>query len=277
MAAKQEEELSLFELASAKLSDAQKLMAEARDLLKQDLNNARQEKSAIEEITKTLNEVHFASTIKLNVGGKIYKTTLDTLRKDPDSMLCAMFSGRFELKADEDDGAYFIDRDAELFRYILNYLRNGQLILTDAERIKEELLEEAKFYQVQGIIEQLEQKTPTSPGLLGSSLIVKTETYQSALKSWLPPNATCSLLYRASTDGYTPADFHRCCDNKGPTLMLIKSGEYIFGGYTSKSWESPGSMQLIHNVYSLMIILIRTLIAILRRKTIASVDHKQIL
>ena len=72
-----EQELSLFGLASAKLSDAQKFMAEARDLLKQDLNNARQEKSAIEEITKTLNEVHFASTIKLNVGGKIYETTLD--------------------------------------------------------------------------------------------------------------------------------------------------------------------------------------------------------
>ena len=77
-----------------------------------------QSRHKIEEITKTLNEVHFASTIKLNVGGKIYKTTLDTLRKDPDSMLCAMFSGRFELKADEDDGAYFIDRDAELFRYV---------------------------------------------------------------------------------------------------------------------------------------------------------------
>ena len=108
-ATQKEEELSLFELA-------QKHFAEGRQLLEQDLNNARQEKATIEQITKTLNEVHFASTIKLNVGGKIYKTTLDTLRKDPDSMLCAMFSGRFELKADEDDGAYFIDRDAELFR-----------------------------------------------------------------------------------------------------------------------------------------------------------------
>jgi len=116
MASEQEQELGLFELASAKLSDAQKLMAEARELLNQDLNNARQEKSAMEQVTKALNQIHFASTIKLNVGGKIYKTTLDTLRKDPDSMLCAMFSGRFELKADEDDGAYFIDRDAELFR-----------------------------------------------------------------------------------------------------------------------------------------------------------------
>jgi len=114
MATKQK--LSLFELATAKLSDAQKLMAEARELLKQDLNNARQEKSAIEEITKTLNEVHFPSSIKLNVGGKIYETTLHTLRKDPDSMLCAMFSGRFELTANKRNGAYFIDRDGKLFR-----------------------------------------------------------------------------------------------------------------------------------------------------------------
>ena len=118
MAANQEHELSLFELASAKLSDAQKLMAEARELLKQDLNNSRKEKTAIEEITRTLNEVHFASTIMLNVGGKIYETTLATVRKDPDSMLCAMFSGRFELKANERDGAYFIDRDGKLFRYV---------------------------------------------------------------------------------------------------------------------------------------------------------------
>ncbi len=132
MAAEQKKQkTNLFELA-------QKHFAEGRELLEQDLNNARQEKAAIEEkarqeqaafeerarqekaafeeMTKTLNKVHFASTIMLNVGGKIYKTTLDTLRKDPDSMLCAMFSGRFELKADDEDGAYFIDRDAELFR-----------------------------------------------------------------------------------------------------------------------------------------------------------------
>ena len=58
MATKQEE-LSLFELAVPNsISDTQRLMVAARDLLKQGLNNARQEESAIEEITKTLNEVH---------------------------------------------------------------------------------------------------------------------------------------------------------------------------------------------------------------------------
>ena len=91
---------------------------EAQSRMEKDLDNAGRGKSAIDDITKSLSEVHFASTIKLNVGGKIYKTTLDTLRKDPDSMLSAMFSGKFELRVDEDDGAYFIDRDAELFRYV---------------------------------------------------------------------------------------------------------------------------------------------------------------
>jgi len=84
-------------------------------LLKKDLEKLRREKAAFEKMTNTLNEVHFGSTVKLNVGGKIYKTTLNTLRKDPDSMLSAMFSGRFEfIKPDEEDGAYFIDRDGKL-------------------------------------------------------------------------------------------------------------------------------------------------------------------
>ena len=124
----------------------------------------------------------------------------------------------------------------------MNFLRDGELLCPKDETVREELLKEAKFYQVQGVIEQLEDKTLASPDFLGSSLIVKDETHQSALQSWLPTNATCSLLYRASVYGKTPADFHRCCDNKGPTLVLIKSGQYIFGGYTSQSWISPSGI-----------------------------------
>ena len=100
--------------------------------------------------------------------------------------------------------------------------------------MRNELLAEAKFYQVQGIITQLQGNI----FLFEDSLIIKEETHQSTLQSWLPPTATCSLLYRTSTDGNTPADFHRCCDNKGPTLVLIRVQEYIFGGYSSRSWES---------------------------------------
>ena len=64
----------------------------------------------------------FPKIIDLNVGGTFYSTTLDTLRSDPDSMLCAMFSGRVGVLKDK-DSRYFIDRDGNLFRHILNFLR----------------------------------------------------------------------------------------------------------------------------------------------------------
>ena len=65
----------------------------------------------------------FEKVVTLDVGGTKYRTTLSTLTKYPDSMLGAMFSGRHDLPQQE-DGSYFIDRDGEVFKYILMYLRD---------------------------------------------------------------------------------------------------------------------------------------------------------
>ena len=47
------------------------------------------------------------------------------------------------------------------------------------------------------------------------------------------------LLYRGSRDGSTSNDFHKKCDNQGPTLCLYKNEKgHIFGGYSSISWTS---------------------------------------
>jgi gas vesicle protein len=48
------------------------------------------------------------------------------------------------------------------------------------------------------------------------------------------------LIYKATRDGFGASDFHRCCDNQGPTMSVIQSkdGGYLFGGYTSVSWRS---------------------------------------
>ena len=46
------------------------------------------------------------------------------------------------------------------------------------------------------------------------------------------------LIYRASEHNYTANSFHKCCDDKGPTLIVVKSSEgWIFGGYTTQSWS----------------------------------------
>jgi hypothetical protein len=51
------------------------------------------------------------------------------------------------------------------------------------------------------------------------------------------------LIYKATRDGFGSNDFHRCCDNRGPTMTVIRSKDdgYVFGGYTSVSWRSIGS------------------------------------
>lgn len=104
-------------IANENISQAQALIGEAHRIMVQQVENVSRESAKLEQRTKELRRVHFAQTIKLNVGGKIYKTTLATLQKDPDSTLGAMFSGRFAVEPSEDDGAYFIDRDGKAFRY----------------------------------------------------------------------------------------------------------------------------------------------------------------
>ena len=123
----------------------------------------------------------------------------------------------------------------------MDCLRNGEVLCPDDKIVQKRLLKKAEFFQIQGIITLLEEK----PFLPLSAVIIKNEDHHFTVMSWLPPGATCSLLYRATADGKSPADFHRCCDKKGPTRLVIRSGEYIFDGYTPNSWESYGMLSVL--------------------------------
>ena len=220
------------------LEEAIDHMKKAYEIMNQQAVDLHKEKETFESVAKKLEHVHFASTIKLNVGGQHFTTSLQTLTKDTGSMLHAMFSGRFDTKPAE-DGSYFIDRDGTHFRYILNYLRTGRLLLPKDELIREELLEEAEFYQIHGILEEL-RHPPNQP--FKDSTILSTEHKQVLVNDWLKEKLKSGqsdfvLIYRASRDGWASSNFHTHCDNKGPTVTVVKSGNYIFGGYTEQSWN----------------------------------------
>lgn len=89
--------------------------------------------------------------ISLNVGGKVFTTTSTTLLKDTKSMLYAMFSNRYPTKKDS-NGGHFIDRDGKHFRYILNFLRDGSVDLPEDQATLLQILREAKYYQVEGLV-----------------------------------------------------------------------------------------------------------------------------
>ena len=49
------------------------------------------------------------------------------------------------------------------------------------------------------------------------------------------------LIFKMSENGTNSEDFHKYCDNKGPTLTLVKTSENkIFGGFTPINWNDEG-------------------------------------
>ncbi|XP_077996377.1 uncharacterized protein LOC144449677 [Glandiceps talaboti] len=90
-------------------------------------------------------------TVYLNVGGKLYTTSRSTLTRYPDSMLGAMFGGDFATQADS-EGNVVIDRDGEMFRHVLNFLRTGNLRLPNEFDELDLLEDEADFYQIPDLI-----------------------------------------------------------------------------------------------------------------------------
>ncbi|XP_073239552.1 BTB/POZ domain-containing protein KCTD9-like isoform X2 [Porites lutea] len=99
----------------------------------------------------------FTDWVTLNVGGQIFTTTRATLMNEPNSMLAKMFSPAESWSSITDStGAFLFDRSPVYFEPILNYLRHGQLILDNGAN-PQGVLEEAKFFGISGILEQLEE------------------------------------------------------------------------------------------------------------------------
>ena len=85
--------------------------------------------------------------VTLNVGGTHFTTTQDTLHKEPSSKLSLTVRGILP-SATDDGGHTFLDRDARFFQLILNFLRDGWVLLPDSPSERRELMQEARYYQV---------------------------------------------------------------------------------------------------------------------------------
>jgi hypothetical protein len=68
-------------------------------------------------------------------------------------------------------------------------------------------------------------------------LFRERENYGKLIKSWIGGTFTPELCWRATRDGWAASTFHSKCDNKKPTVTLIRVGRYIFGGYATESWD----------------------------------------
>lgn len=78
----------------------------------------------------------------------------------------------------------------------------------------------------------------TSSLIFPNSTILEDRRFDDFFAQWIDTKCSWKLIYRASEHNYTAKSFHQYCDDKGPTLVLVKSTNgCIFGGYTTQSWK----------------------------------------
>jgi len=120
--------------------------------------------SEIEVLTKERDELghaphkieikHPSRRVLLDVGGCHFSTTIETLTSVPDSHLGRMFSGRFPVIVNPEDGRVFIDRDGTHFNILLNFLRDPEntVVKIKEKNDLEELKVEAEYYGLTKVI-----------------------------------------------------------------------------------------------------------------------------
>ena len=93
--------------------------------------------------------------------------------------------------------------------------------------------------------EKEKEKERISFFLQNSTIIQNDPETVKTIINWINPNnknLEFKLLFKMSKDGYNCSDFHRCCDNKGETLLLFETDKnYKFGAYTPLNWVTPTS------------------------------------
>jgi len=85
--------------------------------------------------------------VELNIGGHKFSTTKSTLLSSGSSFFSGLISGRIPSLQDN-NGAFFIDRDGQYFPPILEFLRNGSCTIPSTMD-KQTVLREASFYCVE--------------------------------------------------------------------------------------------------------------------------------
>ena len=90
--------------------------------------------------------------IRLNIGGKLFQTTKETLLSHGENFFSSLISGVIPSTKDE-TGAYFVDRNGRFFEPLLDYLRTGSLHIPK-NMLRTSVLQEAAFYSI--IVPELE-------------------------------------------------------------------------------------------------------------------------
>jgi hypothetical protein len=141
-----------------------------------------------------------------------------------------------ELKRRKEDGDYF-EQDIQQLNKKLKQIETDIKVDPPQIRIRTKFIDWSKVLDIVNETSKYNIISDQQQFFSGGTLL--TLDHQIQLNQFYGnENQKWRMIYKATRDGFDSKDFHRCCDEKGPTLTLIQStDEYLFGGYTKIDWN----------------------------------------
>nr|XP_009676890.1 PREDICTED: potassium channel regulatory protein [Struthio camelus australis] len=102
--------------------------------------------------------------VVLSVGGMRFVTRASTLQQFPESRLARMLNDE-DREFKQVNGEFFVDRDGNLFSYIMDFLRTLQVSLPTDFSDYQRLQREAEFYELYSLADLLSQEHLLKPKL----------------------------------------------------------------------------------------------------------------
>jgi hypothetical protein len=131
--------------------------------------------------------------VELNIGGSHFQTSVQTLRRVPNTFFDAYFSGRYAQDVCR-DGSIFVDRYGEHFGHVLEYMRDGHVSVAElgarpSVSLLRALKREFGFYCIELVSEQVvEPEQPEVAYVMGgrrSGVILSSmERYDASSRQW---------------------------------------------------------------------------------------------
>ena len=140
----------------------------------------------------------------------------------------------------------FLKKENQILKTSIEKLeKQNKLIndnLTNLNKDNKILLE--KISKLEKMIEDNNNKITIEQILSGTKILADNIKKQKRISNWIKEKTkknevNFELIFRIGENGEDADDFHKYCDNKGPTLTLIKTTKnYIIGGFTPLNWEN---------------------------------------
>jgi len=206
------------------LSTTIRLMQLKHEKLERELEQFKNNQGDIERQL----EINADDRVYLDVGGQLFTTTIRTLTQQINSAFFkTLIIDKWNKNTNSTTNPIFIDRDGRLFDYILKYLRTGELNIED--KIRKELLTEAKYYKLQNLEDEL-------------NLILRKEESFVALNQ-SPPCSPAPMISRSRSSPYSPTPLSNSITRTSPFSQSIPLKSKPHPSQTASSWRSLTSVE----------------------------------